>query len=190
MTQPGESDITRLLHAVAQGDRNAEPRLLELVYSELHRLAAAYMRRERRDHTLQTSALVNEAYLRLLGNGPVCWDNRAHFYVTAAHTMRRILIDHARKRQSAKRSGEAQRVVLDEAMALVDEDPVRFLDLDAALDRLAELDARQTRIVELRFFAGLNVEETAEILKISEKTVKRDWAMARAWLENQLAGCP
>jgi RNA polymerase sigma factor (TIGR02999 family) len=183
-----EPDITELLREVAQGNRRSEPRLIELVYTELHRLAASYMRRERRDHTLQTSALVNEAYVRLLGGGPVPWENRAHFFATAAQTMRRILIDHARQRQSAKRSGAAERVTLDEVLLVVDEDPTRFLDLDTALTTLAELDERQARIVELRFFAGLNVAETAEILNISEKTVKRDWSMARAWLESQLAG--
>jgi RNA polymerase sigma-70 factor (ECF subfamily) len=185
--QRDPSGITQILHAVAQGDRAAEPRLLELVYAELHGLAAGYMRRERRDHTLQASALVNEAYLRLIGNGPISFESRAHFYVTAAQTMRRILIDHARKKQSAKRDGAMHRVEMNEAMLLVDQHPHRFLDLDAALLRLSEMDARQTRIVELRFFAGLSVEETAKILGISEKTVKRDWSMARAWLENQLA---
>lgn len=183
-----EPNITELLREVAQGNRQSEPRLIELVYAELHRLAGGYMRRERRDHTLQTSALVNEAYVRLLGGGPIPWENRAHFFVTAAQTMRRILIDHARLRQSAKRTGAAERVTLDEALLLVEDDPTRFIDLDTALTVLAELDARQARIVELRFFGGLNVPETAEILNISEKTVKRDWAMARAWLENQLAG--
>ena len=139
---------------------------------------------------MQTTALVNEAYVRLLGAGPLPWESRAHFFVTAAQTMRRVLIDHARKRQSAKRTGSAERVSLDEALLLVEEDPTRFVDLDGALTRLGEMDARQARIVELRFFGGLNVEETADVLKISEKTVKRDWALARAWLEEQLPGGP
>jgi RNA polymerase sigma factor (TIGR02999 family) len=159
---------------------------MELVYAELRQLAGSYMRRERPDHTLQASALVNEAYLRLLGGGRVSWESRAHFFVTAAQTMRRILIDHARTRQTAKRSGIGQRVEMNEALAFVEEFPAQFVDLDAALVKLAERDPRQARIVELRFFAGLSVEEVTGILNISEKTVKRDWAMARAWLESQL----
>ncbi len=160
---------------------------MELVYAELRRLASTYMRRERPDHTLQPSALVNEAYVRLLGGSPIPFESRAHFFVTAAQTMRRILIDHARTRQAAKRVSGGQRVEFDEAFALVDEDPVRFLDLDAALTRLAALDQRQALIVEMRFFGGMKVDAVAETLKISEKTVKRDWAMARAWLETQLS---
>jgi RNA polymerase sigma factor (TIGR02999 family) len=188
LSHAGESSgITQLLQEVASGNRDAESRLFELVYQELHRLAASYMRRELRPgHTLQASALVNEAYLRLLGQGPVSWDNRAHFFVTAAHTMRRILVDHARTRLAGKRTGGDRQVQLDEAFAFVEEHPGRFVDLDEALERLSRNDARQAQIVELRFFAGMTVEEVAGILQISEKTVKRDWAMARAWLENQL----
>ncbi len=179
-------EITQLLHQVAAGDRNAEPLLMEMVYAELHRLASAYMRKERREHTLQASALVNEAYVRLLQGEAVSWESRAHFYVAAARTMRRILIDHARNRQAAKRTGGAERVSLDEAFRMVEEAPSRFLDLDTALEKLAQLDARQAKIVELRFFSGLSVEETAAVLALSEKTIKRDWAMARAWLETEL----
>jgi RNA polymerase sigma factor (TIGR02999 family) len=146
------------------------------------------MVRERKDHTLQTSALVNEAYVHLLGGGPISWESRAHFFMAAAQTMRRILIDHARSRQAAKRSGAGERIEMDEAFACVEEDPTRFVDLDTALKHLAGMDPRQARIVELRFFAGLSVEETAEVLRISPKTVKRDWALARAWLESQLRG--
>jgi RNA polymerase sigma-70 factor (ECF subfamily) len=178
-------DITYLLRELAQGNRSSESKLLELVYVELHRLASGYMRRERRDHTLQASALVNEAYVRLVGGGALPWESRAHFYVAAARTMRRILIDHARNHQAAKRSG--QKVEISETLLLVEEDPARYLDLEEALKRLAEIDERQARIVDLRFYAGLDVVDVAALLSISEKTVKRDWAMARAWLENQLS---
>jgi RNA polymerase sigma factor (TIGR02999 family) len=147
------------------------------------------MRRERPDHTLQASALVNEAYVRLIGNGPVSWESRAHFFVTAAQTMRRVLIDHARRHVAEKRGGAGVRIDLNENIAAVENtESGRMLDLDRALTRLAVLDARQARVVELRFFAGLTVEQTAEVMAISEKTVKRDWAVARAWLEGEIRG--
>jgi len=188
---PPDSNITQLLAKVRKGDRESERQLMEAVYEELHRLAAGYMRRERQDHTLQASALVNEAYVRLIGNGPVSWESRAHFFVTAAQTMRRVLIDHARKHVAEKRGGAGLRIELDENIAAVGSgESSRMLDLDRALTRLAELDARQARIVELRFFAGLTVEQTAEVMAISEKTVKRDWSMARAWLEGEITGSP
>jgi RNA polymerase sigma factor (TIGR02999 family) len=162
---------------------------MEAVYEELHRLATGYMRRERPDHTLQASALVNEAYVRLLGNGPVSWESRAHFFVTAAQTMRRVLIDHARRHVAEKRGGAGMRIELSENIAAVENSgSSRMLDLDRALTRLAVLDARQAKVVELRFFAGLTVEQTADVLAISEKTVKRDWAVARAWLEGEITG--
>jgi RNA polymerase sigma factor (TIGR02999 family) len=184
-----DRNITELLAHVRDGNREAEKQLMEAVYDELHRLASSYMRRERPDHTLQASALVNEAYVRLLGNGPVSWESRAHFFVTAAHTMRRVLIDHARRHDAGKRGGEGVRVELTDNLAVSEGmDFARMLDLDRALTRLAALDPRQARIVELRFFAGLTVEQTAEVLAVSEKTVKRDWAVARAWLEGEIAG--
>jgi RNA polymerase sigma factor (TIGR02999 family) len=181
------AEITRLLNSTAEGDTSAQAELLDVVYEELHRLASAYMRREhRRDHTLQPTALVNEAYLHLIGDQPINWDSRGHFYSAAAKTMRRILVDHARSHRAVKRSGRLERVELDHGLIAVDERSNELLELDAALDRLALLDERQARIVELRFFAGLTVEETANVVGISEKTVKRDWALARAWLENEL----
>lgn len=184
-----DPNITQLLAHVQKGDREAERQLMEAVYEELHRLAAGYMRRERPDHTLQASALVNEAYVRLIGNGPVSWESRAHFFVTAAQTMRRVLIDHARRHVAEKRGGAGVRIDLNENIAAVENtESGRMLDLDRALTRLAVLDARQARVVELRFFAGLTVEQTAEVMAISEKTVKRDWAVARAWLEGEIRG--
>ena len=184
-----DPNITQLLAHVQNGDREAETQLMEAVYEELHRLAAGYMRRERPDHTLQASALVNEAYVRLIGNGPVSWESRAHFFVTAAQTMRRVLIDHARRHVAEKRGGAGVRIDLNENIAAVENtESGRMLDLDRALTRLASLDARQARVVELRFFAGLTVEQTAEVMAISEKTVKRDWAVARAWLEGEIRG--
>ena len=184
-----DPNITQLLANAQNGDRESEKQLMEAVYEELHRLAAGYMRRERQDHTLQASALVNEAYVRLIGNGPVSWESRAHFFVTAAQTMRRVLIDHARKHVAEKRGGAGMRIELDENIAAVTKgESSRMLDLDRALTRLAEQDERQARVVELRFFAGLTVEQTAEVMAISEKTVKRDWAMARAWLEGEITG--
>jgi RNA polymerase sigma factor (TIGR02999 family) len=182
-------EITRLLNSAADGDARAEADLFDAIYGELHRLAASYMRREyRRDHTLQPTALVNEAYVHLLGDQPLRWDSRAHFYCAAAQTMRRILIDHARSRDAAKRSGNRERIALDEGLIAVDAQAGELLALDAALDRLAALNARHAQVVELRFFGGLTVEETAKVAGISEKTVKRDWALARAWLENELRG--
>lgn len=184
-----ESNITQLLANVQKGDREAEKLLMEAVYEELHRLATGYMRRERRDHTLQASALVNETYVRLIGSGPLSWESRAHFFVTAAQTMRRVLIDHARRHVAEKRGGAGIRIELNENIpAMETSESGRMLDLDRALNRLAVLDARQARVVELRFFAGLTVEQTAEIMAISEKTVKRDWAVARAWLEGEITG--
>lgn len=180
-------EITELLKSTAAGDSGAASRLIEAVYPELRRLAGSYMRREsRKDHTLQPTALVNEAYIRLIGDQELAWDSRAHFYVAAAQTMRRILIDHARSHRAAKRSGNLQKVSFDDAIFAVDDQADDLIQIDEALGRLAELDPRQVKIVELRFFGGMTVEETARILDISEKTVKRDWAMARAWLETEL----
>lgn len=186
----GDHQVTLLLAQVAAGKQGAEEQLVEVVYGELHRLAQGYMRKERVGHTLQASALVNEAYVRLIGERDVRWESRAHFYVTAARTMRRILIDHARSKQSAKRDG-GQPVTLNEALLTIDSRVDRsheMLMIDDALMRLERLDPRQCKIVELRFFGGLTVEETAQALEVSPKTVKRDWSVARAWLEAELSG--
>lgn len=161
---------------------------MPLVYDELHRLAAARLAQERRDHTLQPTALVHEAYLRLVDTRRLEWQNRAHFLAVAATTMRRILVSHARKHRAAKRSGAGPTVSLLDDDASVDGRAVELMALDEALSDLARLDARQSRIVELRYFAGLTIEETAEVLEVSSATVKNDWSMARAWLFNRLAG--
>jgi RNA polymerase sigma factor (TIGR02999 family) len=180
-------DVSALLLAATAGDRDSESRLFNVVYAELKRMAAAQLRGERADHTLQPSALVHEAYIRLLGTAPVRWENRAHFFTTAAGTMRRILIDHARAKRARKRDGALQRVELEqEPVALDPHDADSLLTIDEALDRLAAWEPRQARVVELRFFGGLSVEEAAAVLQVSAKTVKRDWSMARAWLKTQI----
>ena len=181
---PGE--VTNLLIELKNGNRDAESRLMPLVYGELRRLAGLYMRGERPGHTLQATALVHEAYLRLVGHEDVDWQNRAHFFGVAANLMRRILVDHARAKQAKKRGGGDQKVSLDQAVLVRPEAPEQFLALDEALERLAKRDPRQARIVELRYFGGLSEEETAEVLQISVRTVKRDWSVARAWLYQQL----
>jgi RNA polymerase sigma factor, TIGR02999 family len=168
------------------GNREALDKLMPVVYDELRRQASRYLRRERLGHTLQTTALVNEAYLRLIGQAEVRWQNRAHFFGIAAEIMRRILVDHARKRYAAKRGGEPLRVTLNEALNASDEPNVDLIAVDAALTRLAQLDQQQARVVELRFFGGLNVPETAQVLGISERTVKRDWNVAKAWIRREL----
>jgi RNA polymerase sigma factor (TIGR02999 family) len=180
-------DITRLLAELRDGDREAESRLAHLVYKELHRLAKRRMFGERPDHTLQPTALVNEAFLRLTRAEGMEWTDRNHFFSVAATLMRRILIDHARQVRALKR-GSGGKISLDEAMAITDENSEELLALDEALTRLAELDARQSRIVELRFFAGLSEDEIAELLEISPRTVKRDWRTARAWLHSRIVG--
>ena len=162
--------------------------LLPIVYEELRRLAAAYLRRERPGQTLQPTALVHEAYLRLMKDRPDRWQNRAHFCAIAAHSMRQILIERARARGAQKRGGGGPRVTLDEALVAGGEQSIDILALDRALDRLHEIDPEQSRLVELRFFGGLTVEETAEAMDISPATVKRHWAVARAWLARELAG--
>lgn len=182
------ADITGLLAAARGGDVSAQGRLFDRVYRELKILAAARLRGERADHTLQPSALVNEAYIRFLGRTDVPWENRAHFFATAAGTMRRILIDHARARRADKRDGALHRVELDDAIALADQDVEGLVAVDEALRELAEWDERQATVVNLKVFAGLQCEEIAEALKISERTVKRDWRTARAWLITRLKG--
>lgn len=179
-------EITRLLVAWGDGDQAALEELTPLVYDELHRLAHHYMSHERAGHTLQTSALVNEAYVRLIDWKNVRWQSRAHFFGVSAQLMRRILVDFARSRGYRKRGGGARAIALDEASLVSDEKGANLVALDEALNSLAELDARQSRVVELRFFGGLSVEETAEVLKVSSGTVRREWSLARAWLHREL----
>ncbi len=179
-------DVTALLHALKQGDRGAESRLLDVVYEELHRIAERYMRRERQDHTLQTTALVNEAYLRLVDQKEKSWQNRAHFFAVAAQVMRRILVDYARKHGAQKRGGEQRKLELEGDLGITPERSEELLLLDQALERLKIWDARQSRIVELRFFGGLTNEETAEVLGVAARTVKRDWQVAKSWLYGEI----
>jgi len=180
------SDVTRLLAEWGDGDEAALARLMPLVYDELRRLARHYMRRERPGHTIEPTALVNEAYLRLVEQTNIRWQNRAHFFGIAANVMRRVLCDHARARLADKRGGGAVRVSLVEAEARTDEQTTDVLALDEALGELAGVDPRKARVVELRYFGGLSVEETAEVLKVSRSTVLHDWNMAKAWLYQQM----
>jgi RNA polymerase sigma-70 factor, ECF subfamily len=184
---PGAShDITELLLAWNGGDSDALGRLMPLVDDELRRLAHSYMARERSGHTLQTTALVNEAYLRLVDSSRVRWQNRAHFFAVSAQLMRRILVDFARARQKLKRGGDVVQVSLDDAGEISAERGPDLIALDDALKTLAAFDERKSRVVELRFFGGLSVEETAEVLEVSPVTVMRDWGMAKAWLLREL----
>jgi RNA polymerase sigma factor (TIGR02999 family) len=176
--------VTQLLLDWRDGDRAALDRLMPIVEAELRRLARNYMRRERPDHTLQTSALINEAYLRLVGRD-VAWQNRAHFFGIAARLMRQVLVDHARAQHNLKRGGNQLRVSLTEA-AEVSPQAVELIALDEALDQLAALDEQQSRIIELRYFSGLTIEETADVLQISTATVEREWRSARVWLRQQM----
>ena len=180
-------DITVLLAELGAGNRTAESRLMPLVYAELRRLAGRYMRRERPDHTLQPTALVHEAYLRLVGQREISWQNRAHFFGVAAQLMRRILVDHARAHRAEKRGGHETKIALEEGLAFAQGKSADLLALDEALTRLAQQDPRQCRAVELRFFAGLSEDEVAEVLGISTRTLKRDWRVARAWLYKEIA---
>ena len=180
-------DVTELLRAWSAGDQDAGDRLVPLVYQELRRRAAACLRRERRDNALQPTALVHEAYLRLVDQRRAVWQHRAQFFAVASQMMRRILIDAARARRMGKRSGRWTRVTLDEMARPAPAADVDALDLDAALTQLAEFDLRKSRIAELRFFAGLSLQETAEVLHVSVATVERDWQAARAWLYKTLS---
>ena len=180
--------VTELLVRWREGDREALEALMPMVYGELRRLANHYLRRERSDHTLQSTALVHEAYLRLAGPNAPQWQNRAHFFGIAARIMRQILVEHARAHNAAKRGGTgAYKLTRDEALDLANETDVDLVALDGALNRLCELDPQQSRIIELRFFAGLTIEDTSEVLGISPATVKRDWTSARAWLHREIA---
>jgi len=185
---PVPENVTELLVAWGNGDAAARDQLMPLVYRELHRLAHHYMNRERPGHTLQTSALVNEAFVRLIDQKEVRWQNRAHFFGIAAQMMRRILVDYARSRHYAKRGGSAQQVSFDEALFVSDERAHEVIALDDALKDLAKFDQRKSQIVELRFFGGLSIDETAELLKVSPGTVMRDWTLAKAWLRKQIVG--
>jgi len=180
------SHVTELLQAWGGGDPAALNELVPLIYDELRRLAKHYLRRERPDHTLQPTALVHEAYLRLVDTNNMRWQNRAHFFGAAAQAMRRILVDHARQHAAAKRGGAEHRVTLDESVALAEQRDVNLLLLDDALNRLEEMDAQKSRMVELRFFGGLSLEETAEVMGVSEATVTRQWRTTRAWLHREL----
>jgi RNA polymerase sigma factor (TIGR02999 family) len=187
---PAQDDVTGLLDAWAGGDRTALDRLLPLVENELHRLAHRYLQRERAGHTLQTTALVNEAYLRLVDQRHGRWQNRAHFFAIAAQMMRRILIDHARRIAYAKRGGGSRPASLDEACVIADERAGELVALDEALRSLARVDDRKSRVVELRYFGGLSVEETAEVLGVHPDTVTRDWRRAKAFLRRELEAGP
>ena len=180
------SEVTELLVRWRSGDRAALDSLIPLVYDELRRIARHYLQGERTDHTLQSTALVNEAYVRMVAQDFPEWQNRAHFFAVAAQLMRQILVDHARSHRAAKRGGEICKVTLDEAEEHPLTSDVDVLALDEALKELADMDAQQSRVVELKFFAGLSIEDTAEVLGISSSTVKRDWVTARAWLYREL----
>jgi len=175
-------EVTRLLRNWGEGDAQASERLMPLVYEELRRLARNYLRRERTDHTLQATALVHEAYLRMVDDGQASWKDRAHFYGVAARVMRRILVEHARAHNAAKRGGLQQKLELDEARALPSNQPVDLIALDGALESLAHAYPRKSEVVELKFFGGLEAKEISEVLQVSEKTVLRDWNFAKLWL--------
>ena len=179
-------EITVLLNRMSAGDENAPEKLLPLVYQDLRNLARVYLKQERSDHTLQATALVHEAYMRLVDWEKVSWQNRAHFFSVAATVMRKILVDHARRRQAEKRGG-GPKLSLDEAVSFAAEGEVDLIALDDALLNLERIDARQAKVVELRFFGGLTIEETAEALRISPATVKNEWAFAKAWLRVELS---
>jgi RNA polymerase sigma factor (TIGR02999 family) len=181
-----KKEVTVFLKAWSNGDRAAADVLMTLVYDEMRKLAASYLRQQRSDHTLQPTALVHEAYMKLIDVSDVNWQDRAHFFAVAAQTMRHILIDHARAIATDKRGGDLHKIELDEAISFSKEQNVDLIELDEALQLLAIQDEQQSKIVELRFFGGLTIEETAEVLKISPATIKRDWAIARAWLFRQL----
>lgn len=186
MNEPNSQNVTQLLVQWSNGDSAALDALIPFVYQELRRLARHYLQQEKAGHTLSPTALVHEAYLRLVNQRDVTWQNRAHFFGVASQMMRRILVDHARKRVSAKRGGDAFTLTLSDAISTPEHRELDLVALDDALNGLAKLDERQSRLVELRFFGGLSIEETSEVLGISTPTVKRDWASARAWLFREL----
>jgi RNA polymerase sigma factor (TIGR02999 family) len=187
MDSPAAHDVTQLLIAWSNGNQAARDQLMSVVYEELHRLAQRYMRRESPAHTLQTSALVHEAFLRLVDQRDVHWQNRAHFFGIAAQMMRRILVDYARSRSYAKRGGGARAVSLDEGLIVSNERSAEVVAVHEALEELAKFDARKSQVVELRFFGGLSINETAEVLGVSPGTVAGDWTMAKAWLRREIS---
>ncbi len=183
---PSPESVTQLLVAWSNGDQGARDELMSVVYHELHRLAHQYMKRELPGHTLQTSALVNEAFLKLIDQRNVSWQNRAHFFGIAAKTMRRILVDYARSRRTAKRGGGGFELSLDESIVSAERSE-ELVTLDEALEELAKIDVRKSQVVELKFFAGLSIEEAAEVLAVSPGTVMRDWTLAKAWLRREIS---
>jgi RNA polymerase sigma factor (TIGR02999 family) len=182
------NEVTQLLLDWSNGNKTAMEKLLPLIYGELRRIARNYLNREREGHTLQTTALVHEAYLKLIDQRSVHWQNRAHFFAIAAQAMRRILLDHARRHVTEKRGGEGRKISLDDAESPSLSPDENLIALDHALNKLAEIDPQASRIVELRYFGGLTVEETAEVMELSPRTVKREWAMARGWLYRAITG--
>ena len=187
LSEPSAQNVTKLLVQWSRGDPEALDALIPLVYEELRRVARYYLKQEKQSHTLSSTALVHEAYLRLINQKEVTWQNRAHFFGVAAQMMRRILVDHARRHGYAKRGGGALTLALEEAVATPQRRELNLVALDDALDSLAKLDDRQSRMVELRFFGGLSIEETSEVLGVSVPTVKREWASARAWLFREIS---
>ena len=185
--EENSQQITQLLNQWSNGDAEVLDDLMLLVYKELRRQASGYLRRERTDHTLQPTALINEAYLKLIDQRDVKWQNRAHFFAIAAQAMRRILVDYARERKREKRGGAVENLPLDEALTIVSrEKSIDLVALDEALNKLATFDDRQAKVVELRYFSGLSIDETAEVLNVSNVTIRRDWNMARAWLHQEI----
>ena len=188
MSQQDPSEITQMLLELTEGNQEVVNQILPHIYDELRRLASSYLRRERADHTLQPTALVHEAYMKLIDQKRVHWQNRAHFFGIAAQVMRRILMDHARKHQADKRGGEAEKLPLEEDILVVSHDKsAELIALDEALEALAQFDEQKAKIVELRYFGGLSIEETAEVIGVSVPTINRQWRMAKAWLYSQLA---
>lgn len=188
MLSSSSTPVTQLLARWSSGDSNARDALIPLVYDELRRLARVFLARQRPDHTLQSTALVHEAYVRMVGHASVHFENREHFFAVAAQLMRRILVDHARKHNAAKRGGNNLTLVLDESVAMPAKFEIDLAALDDALNHLATLDPRQAKIVEMRFFGGLSTEETAKVLRVSPATVKREWITARTWLFDEMTG--
>jgi RNA polymerase sigma factor (TIGR02999 family) len=186
METTSSNEVTQLLQAWGRGDKEAFDKLMPIVYKELHRLASSYMRKETPGHTLQTSALVHEAYIKLVDQKKVRWQNRAHFFGIAAQLMRRILVDHARSRTRIKRGAGNQKLSLNEAVLSVTDSAEEFLLLDDALRRLGEMDAKKCRIVEMKIFCGLNINEIAEVEKVSPSTIEREWRKAKAWLHRDI----
>jgi len=186
VTTLSQTGVTELLADWSEGDQEALNKLIPLVYDELHKLASRYLRRERPDHTLQTTAVVHEAYLKLVNQRDANFENRLHFFAVAAQIMRRILVDYARRHHASKRGGDLYKLSLDEALVTSEEKGADLLALDEALERLAAIDERQSRVVELRVFAGLTLEETAQALNLSPSTVRREWSMAKAWLHKEI----